>query len=86
MPVKCIPPYTPLLYRPTGVCRGIPIILIFAPEHRLWVLVRTEAVLMSTHYLYFGAKIIIIGLPLQTPVFLEGYTFHEHVFLMIRIK
>ena len=38
MSVKCIPPYTPLLYCKTGVCRGIPIFLIFAPKHRLWVL------------------------------------------------
>ena len=27
----------------TGVCRGIPIFLIFAPKHRLWVLVRTAS-------------------------------------------
>ena len=26
-----------------GVCRGIPIFLIFAPKHRLWVLVRTAS-------------------------------------------
>ena len=44
MSVKCIPPQTPLLYRKTGVCRGIPIFLIFAPKHRLWVLVRTASV------------------------------------------
>ena len=36
-----IPPYTPLLCSKTGVCRGIPTFLIFAPKHRLWVLVRT---------------------------------------------
>ena len=41
MSVKYIPPHTPLLYSKTGVCRGIPIFLIFAPKHRLWVLVRT---------------------------------------------
>ena len=28
-------PLTPLLYSKTGVCRGIPIFLIFAPKHRL---------------------------------------------------
>ena len=28
----------------TGVCRGIPIFHIFAPKHRLWVLVRTASV------------------------------------------
>ena len=43
MSVKCIPPYTPLLYSKAGVCRGIPIFLIFAPKHRLWVLVRTAS-------------------------------------------
>ena len=26
-----------------GVCRGIPNFLIFAPKHRLWVLVRTAS-------------------------------------------
>ena len=40
MSVKCIPPNTPLLCSKTGVCRGIPIFLIFAPKHRMWVLVR----------------------------------------------
>ena len=41
MSVECIPPWTPLLYSKTGVCRGIPIFVIFAPKHRLWVLIRT---------------------------------------------
>ena len=45
--------HTPLLYSKIGVCRGIPIFHIFAPKHRLWVLVRTEAVLKYTHNLYF---------------------------------
>ena len=27
--------YNPLLYSKTGVCRGLPIFLIFAPKHRL---------------------------------------------------
>ena len=27
----------------TGVCRGIPIFLIFTKKHRLWVLVRTAS-------------------------------------------
>ena len=39
MSVQCIPPQTPLLYSKAGVCMGIPIFLIFAPKHRLWVLV-----------------------------------------------
>ena len=42
MSVKCIPPHTPLLFRKTGVYRGILIFLIFDPKHRLWVLVRTS--------------------------------------------
>ena len=43
MSVKSIPPCTPLLYRKNGVCRGIPIFLIFTLKHRLWVLVRTAS-------------------------------------------
>ena len=36
--------FTPLLYRNTEVCMGIPFsFLIFAPKHRLWVLVRTAS-------------------------------------------
>ena len=35
--------YTPLLYSKTGVCRGIPIFLIFVQKHRIWVLVRTAS-------------------------------------------
>ena len=45
MSVKCIPPYTPLVYSRIGVCRGIPIFLIFVLKHRLWVLVRTACIL-----------------------------------------
>ena len=41
--MQYIPPHTPLLYSKTGVCRGIPIFLIFALKHRLWVLVRTAS-------------------------------------------
>ena len=44
MSIKYIPPHTPILYRKIGVCRGIPIFLIFAPKHRLWVLVRTATI------------------------------------------
>ena len=44
--------YTPLnptfIYSKTGVCRGIPIFLIFAPK--------TEAVLTCTHNLCFEQK------------------------------
>ena len=39
--------YTPVnptfIWKKTGVCGGIPIFLIFAPKHRLWVLVRTAS-------------------------------------------
>ena len=52
MSIYNMPPYTPLLYSKTGVWRDIPIFLIFAPKHRLWVLIRTE-VLMCTHNLCF---------------------------------
>ena len=45
MSLLLIPPCTPLLYSKTGVNRGIPIVLIFGPKHRLWVLVRTALVL-----------------------------------------
>ena len=52
MYVYYIPPYTSLSYSKTGVCRGIPIFLIFAAKHRLWVL--AEAVLTCTLKLCFG--------------------------------
>ena len=39
MSMKCITPATPILYRKTGVCGGIPIFLTLAPNRRLWVLV-----------------------------------------------
>ena len=51
MSVQYISPYTPLLYSKTGVRRGIPIFLIFALKHRLWVL--PEAVLTCTQNLCF---------------------------------
>ena len=43
MSVKCIPPYTPLLYSKTGIFRGVPIFLSFAPKHRLWVHVSPQS-------------------------------------------
>ena len=44
MSMKSIPQLlTPLLYRKTAVCRGIPIFLIFDLKHRLWVHVRTAS-------------------------------------------
>ena len=41
MSVQLKSPLTPFLYSKTGVCRGIPIFLNFAPKRRLWVLFRT---------------------------------------------
>ena len=43
----------------TGVCRGISIFLVFAPKHRVRVLIRTapgEAVLTCTHNQCFEQK------------------------------
>ena len=36
MSVKCIPPKAPLLYRKTGVCRGIPNFLVYDSKHASW--------------------------------------------------
>ena len=41
-----------ILYRKTGVFRGMPIFLIFAPNHRLW-----DSLEPRTYYLCYGAKI-----------------------------
>ena len=43
------PSKTPQLYSKTAVYRGKHFFLIFDPKHRLWALVRTEAVLTCTH-------------------------------------
>ena len=37
-------PLIPHFYSKAGVCRGIPIFLIFALKHRLWVLVRVPLI------------------------------------------
>ena len=42
MPVKCIPPYTPLLYNKTGFYRGKPNFLNFDSKHTLWVRLALE--------------------------------------------
>ena len=90
MSVKCVPPQTPLLYSKTGVCMGIPVFLIFAPKHRLWVLVRV-AVLTSTHNLCltFGAKIRKISfffssenfqfLHLKKSLYIAWASFHNEI-------
>ena len=54
MSVRCIPSYTPLLYRKTEVCRGIPIFLIFTPKIDCGY--SLEAVLTCTHSLGFEKK------------------------------
>ena len=54
----------------------------FCSKHRLWVHVRTEAVLTCTHNVCFRSKIRKIGLPMQTRFsiikvgFTGGYAFH----------
>ena len=44
MSVSYLPPCTQFLYSKTGLCRGKPIFLIFAPKHRLWVPVRIRKI------------------------------------------
>ena len=60
MSMKRIPRHNPILYSKTGVYRGIPILLILDPKHKLWVLVRTasasEVDLTCTHTQCFGLK------------------------------
>ena len=34
-------------HKKTGLCRGIPIFLIFDPKHTLWVLVRTASAIRA---------------------------------------
>ena len=41
--MQYIPPYSPLLYRENWGVQGFTYFLIFAPKHRLWVLVRTAS-------------------------------------------
>ena len=54
-------PSNPLFNCKTGVCRGIPFVLIFDPKRR-------SGVHVSTHNLCFGPKIRKIGIPLYTRV------------------
>ena len=53
----CMSPQPPLLYRKTGVCRGIPNFLIFVSKHRLWVLARTT----SARRFYCVPTIYVLG-------------------------
>ena len=50
MSVCFIPPYTPLLYRKTGVYRGIHYFLFFALKHILWVLTCTHNICFEQKY------------------------------------
>ena len=56
MPIYFDPIKKQLLYSKTGVYGVYIIFLNFALKHRLWVLVRTEAVLTNTHNLCFEQK------------------------------
>ena len=79
MSVKCVPPQTPLLYSKIGVCRGIPIFLIFAPKHRLWVLVRTAIYVLNKN------KKNIKFFPMKFSIFVFEkilHTLHGQVFVM----
>ena len=81
MSVQSIPPQTPLLYSKTGVCRGIPIFLIFAPKHRLWVLVRTA----SPIYVLSKNKKNIEIFQMKFSIFIGEknlYILHGQVFVM----
>ena len=68
-------PINPTLYRKTGVCRGIPIFLIFAPKHRLCVLVRTAS--PSEEFQFLKLKNLFIAWARFRNVF------HRHVILMV---
>ena len=46
MSVKFMSTYTPLLYRKTGVCKGLPYFLNFDPKHTLWVLVKPPRIVL----------------------------------------
>ena len=53
--VKCISPYTTLLCSKTGVCRGIPIFLIFDQKKKKKIINKNigQVVLMCTHIFFF---------------------------------
>ena len=68
-----------------GICRGIPIFLIFAPKHRLWVL--DEAVLTCTHNLCFeqkkkNTKIFLIKLFFSSQFKKNLCILHREIFVM----
>ena len=56
-------PLNPLLHRKTGVCRSIPIFVMFAPKHSLWVLIK--AVLMCTQSLCFEQNLFSANLKIS---------------------
>ena len=71
--------YPTFIYSKTGVCRWIPIFLVFDPKQRLWVLVRTASAFWS-----FEAKIRKYVFPFSKVGFKGiGIHFTEYVFLML---
>ena len=52
-------PLHPTLYSKTGVYKGIHVFLIFALNHRLWVLARTVMSKNKKNITFFHLKIII---------------------------
>ena len=75
MYVKCIPLYTPLLCSKYGVCRGIPFFLIFAPKHRLWVLVRTASPIIHKKNISKNTTKFSIFTAEKIPCILQGQVF-----------
>ena len=71
--MKSIPPDTPLLYSKTGVCRVYLFFLIFAPKHRLWVLVKTAS--PNNYDMFHGIKYLIVGLVFSDLGFWSGGLF-----------
>ena len=73
----------------TGVRRGIPIFLIFAPKHRLWVLVRTASARwfyrVPTIYVLSKNKKNIKKILLKFSFFTtkNPCILHGHVFVMV---
>ena len=81
-------PLKPHFYieKKNGVCRVLPIFLISAPKHRLWVLVRTtSAPRVPTIYVLSKNKKNIIQFLLKILIFYKFKNLcilHGHVFVM----
>ena len=95
--MSCIPPYTPLLYRKNGVCRGILIFLNFAPKHRLWVLASCGYLLelprrgSSNSNVFSQSNVLINKKNIKKKNSIENFHFyrsrkicilHGHIFIM----